>query len=270
MWIIRDNLSISQDPHLKHIGKVGFCIQCSQISRLRYGHLWGGAFFSLSHINTLLLILLQIWILVLQLDFCFLKTFLHLICIFFFLFVAFSYQPIFALHFSAPTPGRPYLFVDTANATHFPQMLFCSLLQVIFPKTDLLLGLQKLLPLPYPGGLFPTVFFIFACMLSCSVVSDFCDPMDCRPPGYSVHGIFQARTVSCQKKKKKEYQSGGCHFLLLGIFLNQKSNLCLLHCLHWQVDSSPLSHQRSSFFVFIHPRIRKSLSRPVMKVQQML
>ena len=31
----------------------------------------------------------------------------------------------------------------------------------------------------------------------------------------------------------------GCHFFLQGIFLNQGSNLCLLHC---QVDSLPLSH----------------------------
>ena len=54
---MQDNLSISQDPHLKHISKVGFCIQCSQISRLRYGHhLGGGWHYSVSHI----LILLQI------------------------------------------------------------------------------------------------------------------------------------------------------------------------------------------------------------------
>ena len=29
----------------------------------------------------------------------------------------------------------------------------------------------------------------------CSVVSHFCDPMDCSPPGSSVHGIFQARIL---------------------------------------------------------------------------
>ena len=31
----------------------------------------------------------------------------------------------------------------------------------------------------------------------------------------------------------------GCHFLLQGIFLNQGSNLSLLHLLDWQVDSLP-------------------------------
>ena len=33
----------------------------------------------------------------------------------------------------------------------------------------------------------------------------------------------------------------GCHFLLQGIFLTQRSNLHLLHLLHWQVDSLPLA-----------------------------
>ena len=33
--------------------------------------------------------------------------------------------------------------------------------------------------------------------ISCSVVSDLtlCDPMDCSPPGSSVHGILQARVL---------------------------------------------------------------------------
>ena len=32
-------------------------------------------------------------------------------------------------------------------------------------------------------------------MLSFSVVSDSCNPMDCSPPGSSVHGILQARIL---------------------------------------------------------------------------
>ena len=32
-------------------------------------------------------------------------------------------------------------------------------------------------------------------LCSCSVVSDSCDPMDCSPPGSSVHGIFQTRVL---------------------------------------------------------------------------
>ena len=33
------------------------------------------------------------------------------------------------------------------------------------------------------------------CLLSYSVESDSCDPMDCNPPGSSVHGISQARML---------------------------------------------------------------------------
>ena len=54
-------------------------------------------------------------------------------------------------------------------------------------------------------------------MLSCVRL---CDPMDCSPPGSSIHGILQVRTLE-----------GGCHFLLQGILPTQRSNrrlLCLL------------------------------------------
>ena len=55
-----------------------------------------------------------------------------------------------------------------------------------------------------------------------------CDPVDCSPPGSSVHGIFPGKNTGI-----------GCHFLLQGIFLTQGSKPCLLH---WQADSLPLSH----------------------------
>ena len=43
-----------------------------------------------------------------------------------------------------------------------------------------------------------------------------------------------------------------CHIVLQGIFLTQGSNLCLLHLLHWQMHSSPLSHLRSPEGLNIH------------------
>ena len=55
--------------------------------------------------------------------------------------------------------------------------------------------------------------------------------MVCSPPGSSVQGIFQARI-----------QELGCHFLLQGIFLTQRSNPSLWHCRRspiLQVDSLP-------------------------------
>ena len=60
-----------------------------------------------------------------------------------------------------------------------------------------------------------------------------CDPMDCSPPGSSVHGILQARILEV------------CHFLLQGISMTQGSNPNLLCLLHWQADSLPLCLLRS-------------------------
>ena len=51
---------------------------------------------------------------------------------------------------------------------------------------------------------------------ACSVVSDTLQPMDCGPPGFSVHGVSPGKNAG-----------GGYNFLLKGIFLIQGSNLCL-------------------------------------------
>ena len=68
-------------------------------------------------------------------------------------------------------------------------------------------------------------FCTHACMhaKSFQLCLTLCDPMDCSPPGSSVHGIFQARV--------------GCCALLQGIIPTQGSNPCLRHLLHWQVGS---------------------------------
>ena len=55
-----------------------------------------------------------------------------------------------------------------------------------------------------------------------------CDPMDCSPPGFSVHGDSPGKNTGM-----------GCHVLLQGIFPAQGSNPYLLHLLHWQVGSLP-------------------------------
>ena len=62
-------------------------------------------------------------------------------------------------------------------------------------------------------------------MCACSVTQwclTLCDPMDCSPPGSSVHG-----------------DSPGCHAILQGIYPTQEQNLSLLH---WQADSLPPRH----------------------------
>ena len=72
------------------------------------------------------------------------------------------------------------------------------------------------------------------CVLSHSVVSYSCDPMDCSPSGSSLHGIFPGKNTGV-----------GCHFLLQEVFLTLGSNPTLLHLLHWQMNSLPPHHMQS-------------------------
>ena len=79
-------------------------------------------------------------------------------------------------------------------------------------------------------------FCVVVCMLSHGWLfgtPQTVDAMDCSLPDCSVHGIFQARI--------QEW----VYFLLQGISTTQGSNPYLLSLLRWQVDSLPLSHQRS-------------------------
>ena len=67
-----------------------------------------------------------------------------------------------------------------------------------------------------------------ACTLqSCPTL---CDPMDCSPPGSSIHGIFPGKNSGV-----------GCHFLLQRIFLTQGTNTYHLGLLNWQMGSVPLA-----------------------------
>ena len=54
-----------------------------------------------------------------------------------------------------------------------------------------------------------------------------CNPMDYSLPGSSLHGIFQAK-------------------ILQWVAISYSRGTYLLHLLHWQVDSLPLSHLETS------------------------
>ena len=54
-----------------------------------------------------------------------------------------------------------------------------------------------------------------------------CDPVHCSLPGFSVHGILQARILEWVAMPSSRESSQG-------------SNLCLLSLLHWQAVSLPL------------------------------
>ena len=75
--------------------------------------------------------------------------------------------------------------------------------------------------------------YLGMCAQSCFT---FCDPRNCSLPGSTVDGIFPGKNTEV-----------GCHFLLQGIFPNQRSNVCLLCLLHWQVDFLTLCHLGSPF-----------------------
>ena len=62
--------------------------------------------------------------------------------------------------------------------------------------------------------------------VSCLVVSDSHDPMDCSPSGSSVHVIFPGKNTGVD-----------CHFLLQGVFPTQELNPHLQHW-QWLVDLS--------------------------------
>ena len=70
-----------------------------------------------------------------------------------------------------------------------------------------------------------------ACMLSLFSRVPLCDPMDCSPPGSSVHG-----------NSPDKHTGVGCHALLQGTFLTQGLNPGLPHC-RWILYR--LSHQGS-------------------------
>ena len=74
-------------------------------------------------------------------------------------------------------------------------------------------------------------------VLSPSVVSNSLWPMDCSPPGSSVHGDSPGKNTGV-----------GCHALLQGIFPTQKSNPGLPHC-RWILYS--LSHQGTPIILYL-------------------
>ena len=79
-------------------------------------------------------------------------------------------------------------------------------------------------------------------------MSDSCDPMNCRPPGSSVHGILQARILEV-----------GCHLLLQGIFLIQGLNSLLLHC---RLPGKPKTFFNATLIRRIRIRVFIVLSTP--------
>ena len=75
------------------------------------------------------------------------------------------------------------------------------------------------------------LFKVRACMLSHFSHVQLCDPMDCNPPGSSVHESWDSPGRNT---------GAGCHALLQGTFPTQGSHLRYLLLSHWQVGSLSL------------------------------
>ena len=72
---------------------------------------------------------------------------------------------------------------------------------------------------------------VSVCLIAQSCLT-LCNPMECSPPGSSVHGDSPGKNTGV-----------GCHTLLQGIFSTQRLNTGLPHC-RWIIYH--LSHQRSA------------------------
>ena len=90
----------------------------------------------------------------------------------------------------------------------------------------------------------PSLFLTLpaSCAKSLQLCPTLFDPMDCSPPGSSIHGNSPGKNTGV-----------GCHALLQGIFPTQWSNPCLLCLLNWQPGSLPLAPPRKPS----QPRPRK-------------
>ena len=78
--------------------------------------------------------------------------------------------------------------------------------------------------------MFESVLAIYMYPKSLQSCPTLCYPMDCSPPGSSVHGDSPGRNTGV-----------GCHALLQGIFSTQELYPRLLCLLHWQAGSLPLA-----------------------------
>ena len=81
-----------------------------------------------------------------------------------------------------------------------------------------------------------------------------CDPVDCSPPGSSVHGDSPGNNTGV----------GGCA-LLQGIFPTQGSNLHLWHLLHRQAGSLPLAPPGTGGILRLPQGAHPCFSRPCTK-----
>ena len=92
----------------------------------------------------------------------------------------------------------------------------------------------------------------YCCCLVAETFPNFCDPIDCSPPGSSVRGISPSKNTGV-----------GCHFLLQGIFPTQE-DWTRVSCIgrwilyHWTITGKPCWSYRTCNFCFIKNKQKKN------------
>ena len=113
---------------------------------------------------------------------------------------------------------------------------------MVFPETSacgqgFLFWLAKINSCYFTNTLWVIIFSSHLCVCALGRLQScltLYDPVDCSPPGSSVHGISQARILEWAAMTSSR-----------GSLLTQGLNLCLLCLRHRQVDSLSLCHLRS-------------------------
>ena len=131
------------------------------------------------------------------------------------------------------------------NSTYSESLLLFGFLEHFCCYASFSHKLHYLISCNSPSYLFHKIFNNMK--WSCSVVClTLCDPMDCSPPGSSIHGILQARILEWV-----------AIFLVQGIFPTQGSNPSLPHCrqmlcwLSYQGSSNNIVQEHSSSYSYI-------------------
>ena len=128
--------------------------------------------------------------------------------------------------------------VQMAKKTPSPTCLHESVCQQNYTWHNKLLPLGRVASISSCFSICWILCGYFWLCYACSVAQlcpTLCDPIGCSPPGSSVHGMFQARTLEWLWD----------FFLSPGDLSDQGSNPRLLHLLQWQMNSWPLCQLES-------------------------
>ena len=79
-------------------------------------------------------------------------------------------------------------------------------------------------------------------VLSCSVMPTLCNPMDCTPPGSSVHGIFQARIL----ERAATSSSRGSSWPRDWTWVSCGSCTAVGFFTHWAIEKTPIREKGQS------------------------